>query len=193
MADFKSAYDKTMSHEGGYVNDRDDAGGETYKGISRVYHPGWEGWRIIDGTKQAPNFPKNLDQLASVRHMVEGFYKNHYWDPFQGDELPSQPLGEEMFDTGVNMGIKRGVKFLQRGLNYLNRNGKIFPDMSDDGNLGPTTLKNLNKYLERDSIDLLLKIMNVLQASHYLNYMKKSPTQEKYCRGWLKRVNITKS
>ena len=47
MAEFKKAYDKTMGHEGGYVHDPDDAGGETYKGISRRYHPGWEGWKVV--------------------------------------------------------------------------------------------------------------------------------------------------
>jgi len=193
MANFKNAYDKTMGHEGGYVHDPDDAGGETYKGVARRFHPGWEGWKIIDGTKQAPNFPKNLDRLATIQQMVQNFYKHHYWDPFQGDDLPSQDLGEEMFDTGVNMGIKRSVKFLQRSLNFLNRNGKLFPDMSDDGQLGPTTMMNLSIYLRVDSDELLLKIMNTLQASHYLNYMKKSPTQEKYCRGWFKRVQITKT
>jgi len=193
MANFKEAYDKTMGHEGGYVNDPDDVGGETYKGISRRYHPGWEGWKIIDGTKQAPNFPDNLDALASVQQMVEGFYKDHYWDPFRGDEIPPQELAEEMFDTGVNMGIKRSVKFLQRSLNVLNRNGKLFPDMTDDGVLGRNTMGSLMKYLKRDSVDLLLKIMNTLQANHYLAYMKKSPIQEKYCRGWFERVNITKA
>ena len=193
MAEFKKAYDKTMGHEGGYVHDPDDAGGETYKGISRRYHPGWEGWKVVDGTKQAPNFPKNLSQLVSVQSMVQEFYKHHYWDTFQGDKLSSQDLGDEMFDTGVNMGTKRSVKFLQRALNFLNRNGKLFPDMADDGDLGPTTMRNLGKYFEKDSVELLLKIINTLQASHYLNYMKKSPTQEKYCRGWFRRVNITKT
>jgi len=193
MAKFEMAYDKTMGHEGGYVHDPDDVGGETYKGIARRYHPGWEGWKIVDSTKRAHNFPKSLDHLTSVQHMVKDFYKQHYWDPFRGDDLPSQELGEEMFDTGVNMGIKRSVKFLQRSLNVLNRNGKLFADMADDGIIGPTTMRNLNTYLKKESIALLLKIMNVLQANHYLAYMKKSPTQEKYCRGWLKRVNITRA
>ena len=35
MADFRLAYKKIEAAEGGYVNDPDDKGGETYKGISR--------------------------------------------------------------------------------------------------------------------------------------------------------------
>ena len=193
MADFTKAFKHTMIEEGGYVNDPDDAGGETYRGIARRFHPNWEGWSIIDSLKKSPNFPRCLYIDTNLNSLHQMFYKQMFWDRFQGDTLPSQELGEEMFDTGVNMGVSRAVKFLQRSLNYLNRNGKLFPDMVGDGQLGPTTLKHLNTYLSKDSVDLLLKIMNVLQAQHYLNYMGKSPTQEKFCRGWFRRVKFVKS
>lgn len=192
MADFTKEYDKTMSHEGGYVDDPDDAGGETYKGISRRFHPSWPGWLIIDNYKTDPNFPKCLDNDIALQDNVKIFYKQHYWDCFQGDMISDQDIAGEIFDTGVNMGTKRAVKFLQRALNYLNRNGKLFADMTDDGVLGPGTLNCLNIYLSQDKASILFKIMNVLQAQHYLNYMSKSPTQEKYCRGWFNRVTISK-
>ena len=64
--------------------------------------------------------------------------------------------------------------------------------MADDGVLGPGTLKCLNFYLSKDDPSLLLKIMNVLQGKHYLDYMDKSPTQEKYARGWFNRVTLSK-
>ncbi|KKK46716.1 hypothetical protein LCGC14_3162480, partial [marine sediment metagenome] len=38
MALFTEAYEITLQHEGGYSNDSDDVGGETYKGVSRRYH-----------------------------------------------------------------------------------------------------------------------------------------------------------
>ena len=44
MANFTQAYNLTSAHEGGYVNDALDRGGETYRGISRVYHSSWNGW-----------------------------------------------------------------------------------------------------------------------------------------------------
>lgn len=193
MADFKKAFKHTMHIEGGYVDDPDDAGGETYRGIARRFHPNWEGWKIIDGLKKSGNFPRCLYIDKNLNALHEAFYKQMFWDRFQGDSISVQEIAEEMFDTGVNMNVTRAVKFLQRGLNYLNRNGKLFPDMADDGKLGPTTLKNLKLYLEKDSPNMLLKIMNVLQAQHYLNYMSKSPTQEKYCRGWFRRVEFIKS
>ena len=64
MADFKKALTETLRHEGGYVNDPKDPGGETYKGISRKNHPDWEGWNIIDEKKILSSFPINLDSAG---------------------------------------------------------------------------------------------------------------------------------
>ena len=38
MADFKIAFEKVLEQEGGYVNDVNDPGGETYKGVARSIH-----------------------------------------------------------------------------------------------------------------------------------------------------------
>jgi len=179
MADFDIAFNATMGHEGGYVNDPDDAGGETYRGIARRYNPQWEGWNIIDDTK--PNIPD--DKLD--RH-VRNFYEVMYWDVNRLDDFP-QVIANEMFDTAVNMGVTRAAKFLQSALNYLNRNGKLFSELVVDGKVGNRTINALEKITKND-LHILWKIMNVLQGMHYLNYMKKSPIQEKYARGWFKRV-----
>ena len=57
MASFGEAFEHTMGMEGGYANDPQDVGGETFMGVSRVYNPGWYGWTIIDGQKDEYNFP----------------------------------------------------------------------------------------------------------------------------------------
>jgi lysozyme family protein len=193
MADFKEAYDITLGNEGGYDNDPDDVGGETYRGIARKYWSNWEGWQIVDEAKHEPNFPKNLannEELNEV--LVPAHYKENFWDKFDGDEIPVQFLANELFDTGVNMGVSRAVKFLQTALNVLNRNGKLYPDIEEDGAFGKNTLHALNSYLSTDAASLLFKIMNILQGMHYIEYMKKDPVQEKYARGWFNRVDFIK-
>lgn len=190
MAKFKDAFSRTMGHEGGYVKDTDDLGGETYRGISRKFNPGWAGWSRIDRAKRQRGFPKNLDRDASLQVDIEAFYKQHYWDKFQGDSIARQAIANEMFDTGVNMGVVRAVGFLQRALNVLNRNEKLYRDLVADGLFGPKTLAALRAYLKKDKADLLLKIMNVLQGMHYIEFMDKSPVQEKFARGWFKRVTL---
>ena len=198
MSYFIDAYHHTMSNEGGYVNDPDDVGGETYKGISRKYNPSWNGWEIIDKMKNSEcgsTFPDNLgevnEQTIELNLRVKGYYKLAYFDPYLGDDM-EYGLALEMFDTSVNMGVGRAVKFLQIALNVLNRNEVLYPDMVEDGAYGNNTNQCLQTYLKTDTIDLLVKIINVLQGNHYIDYMKKSPTQEKYARGWFKRVDITK-
>jgi len=193
MADFSEAYEITAGHEGGYSNDPDDAGGETYKGISRKYNLDWLGWPIIDASKNEPDFPDCLDYNGALQGIVYQFYKENYWDVFWGDDIHIQALANEMFDTGVNMGTGRAVRFLQEALNYLNRNEDIYPDVAEDGKFGNNTFNALNSYLANDDEGYLLKVMNVLQGKHYLDYMKKNPTQEKYVRGWMSRVEITKT
>jgi lysozyme family protein len=194
MAEFTQAFQKTVGHEGGYVFDRDDAGGETYRGISRRWFPDWEGWRIIDNSKkQANNFPASLDYDKLLQSLVATFYKEHFWNRFSGDKIKKQAIADELFDTAVNMSLRDSVMFLQTALNILNRNGSLFSDTVVDGLLGPTTLKCLNIILKIGDVSTLLKIMNVLQGNHYITYMSKSPTQEKYCRGWFNRVEITKA
>lgn len=190
MADFKKAFSITMGHEGGYVFDPDDAGGETYKGISRKYNPAWFGWELIDEYDGNSDFPQCLDDVEELQEMVEEFYKEHYWDVNRLDEIESQMIATEMFDTGVNMGVRRAVKFLQEALNYLNRNEQNYPDLVVDGVIGPVTFAALNYIMANDDVDILMTIMNVLQGKHYLDYMTKSPTQEKYARGWFKRVAL---
>lgn len=196
MAIFSLAYKKTMTHEGGYANDPEDAGGETWKGISRVYHASWEGWHIIDSYKNQPNFPKNLEFASTkLQELVELQYKRMYWDVNRLDEMP-QDVAEELFDTGVNLGVGRAAKYLQIALNCLNRNQDpgFYSDLVVDGNIGPKTLMaliTLTTKAQNDKV-VLLKMLNVLQGYHYIEYMGKSPTQEKYARGWYSRVEITK-
>ena len=52
MANFDIEFEKLILAEGGYVNDHDDAGGETYLGISRKNNPNWSGWKLIDSIKK---------------------------------------------------------------------------------------------------------------------------------------------
>jgi len=181
-----------MKNEGKYSNDATDVGGETYCGISRRYHPSWDGWKIIDNYKNKPGFPNTAykdDELASL---VELFYKATFWDINLLDYFSSQKIANEMFDSSVNMGIGRVVKFLQRALNVLNKNGSLYPDLVEDGKVGSNTLKALNSYLEHKDESFLYKVMNILQGMHYIEYMTKSPTQEKFAFGWLERVEFLK-
>lgn len=190
MVDFDKALLKTLRYEGKYVNDKDDPGGETYKGISRRYHPDWHGWHYIDKAKKntRSRFPQSLETIRRLQTEVAQLYRQLYWNRFWGDKIPQQRLVEKLFDTSVNLGVKQAVMYLQEGLNLLNRNQKNYDDIVMDGLFGRQTLKVLDIYLKQNSYTHLLKIMSILQGMHYIKTMRRSPVQEKYARGWLKRV-----
>ena len=130
MADFKSAYKKIEAAEGGYTFDPDDAGGETYKGISRKANPNWDGWISIDAIKKAhpTTFKSILKRTPELEKKVQELYKDKYWDCFELDDVPNQLVAEQMFDTAVNQGQTAAIKFAQRVLE-LRETGKWSLDL----------------------------------------------------------------
>jgi len=179
---FKSAFSNLIGIEGGYINDKSDRGKETYRGISRVYHPSWKGWEIIDKYKTADRL-KDMQKDKELDALVEQFYKREYWDKFRGDMLPPV-IAEELLEQSVNLGSWKtaGVQ-LQKALNLLNRNGKLFPDLKVDGIVGLKTLEAVGRVKDLR----LLKVLNGLQFMRYLEVMENNPEMEKFV-GWFERV-----
>ena len=188
MAGFRKALEVLLAHEGAWVDDPADRGGETFRGISRRHHPGWRGWQRIDAARRESNFPGSLERDRYLPRMVAHFYKTHYWDVFQGDTLAHDDLATELLEAGVHLGQRRAIRFLQESLNLLNRNGRDYADLVVDGLLGARSLQALAIYTRKDgSVALLLKLMNLLQGCHYIAVMRVDPTQERFARGWLAR------
>lgn len=189
MANFKLAYSITREFEGEYSNHPKDAGGETYKGIARNSHPNWQGWSLIDSYKSKPNFPKNLRDSHMLIDYVHDFYKKEYWDVMNLDDVENQDIANELFDTGVNMGIKRAAVFLQRVLNVSNKCERLFQNLKVDGNIGKITVSSLNSHPEQENILLGL---NALQGALYITICESNPSQEVFFNGWIKRCKIHK-
>lgn len=179
---FDIAYKFTMGHEIGYVNDKIDKGGETFDGISRKYHPNWAGWVIID-----KGITKN--DILLLEKLKREFYYKEYFVPIRGDYLPIE-LSKELFDNAVNCGVDTSIKFLQRALNFLNRDKKLFLDLTVDGKFGNITLSAINNIIDSGETKLLLKVINVLQGNHYIEITENDSTQKKFSRGWFGRVFI---
>lgn len=190
MANFKTAFNLTMGHEGGYVFDPLDRGGETYRGIARQFHPNWEGWGIIDGLKSLDG---KIEELVAERHgllssHVEGFYKKQFWDRLRLDALGHQKIAEELFDTAVNMGVSVAGRFLQRSVNLTNRNAKDAPDLVVDGRIGAKSLAAFDQ--SEKNWPNILKTLNILQGARYIDIVERNPSQERFFNGWLNRVSL---
>lgn len=104
--DFETAFQVVVGHEGGYVNDPRDPGGETKFGISKRAYP-------------------DLDIKALTVDDARVVYRRDYWDHCHCDELPAR-LRLAVFDTAVNMGAGAAVKLLQQAAG-VEADGKIGP------------------------------------------------------------------
>ena len=127
MANFKEAFEKVVYNEGGYVNDPDDAGGETYMGISRRAHPNSIIWKHIDKItakyKTAKTITKYLKQNKELTKEIECIYKCDYWMVFNLDKEKSQKLANQIFDSAVNIGVTATKNSLNRVKNEMRMAG----------------------------------------------------------------------
>jgi lysozyme family protein len=162
---FDKAFKMLIGHEGGYVNDPLDFGGETKFGISKRAYP-----HVII---------KDL-----TLHEAKLIYKADYWDILKLDGFKHFEVKYELFEIAVNMGTKTAVHILQRGLNLLNRNGKTFNDLAVDGIVGMKTLMAVRKVKK----ERLLKVINGLQFERYMRIVESNPEQERFFNGWINRV-----
>ncbi len=173
MAEFKTAFQKMLIHEGGYVNDLDDQGGETYKGISRNNHKNWSGWEIIDKSKNKSGFPATLDKDVQLQIQLEQFYRTNFWSPLNAEHISNQTIADSIFDFSVNAGVITSVRLVQSIIG-----------VKADGIIGEQTLRKLN------SLDFgyFLPAFTVAKISHYITIIIKRPANKKYFYGWVTRV-----
>jgi len=173
--------DELIGREGGYSNNPADAGGETMWGITvaRARRAGYQG-----AMRDMPR--ATAAQIYRRENFEEPGFSLVY--------ALSQAIGEELFDTGVNMGLSVPGPWLQRLLNALNRAGKTYPDISVDGRIGPQTIGALRAYLfDRGAAGekVLLRGLNSLQGARYLELTEQRQANEVFFYGWLlNRVEI---
>jgi len=172
-ATFFGAFEVTLQHEGGYVDDPVDLGGETNFGI----------------TAETARQHGIEDVAAIVDSAVVAIYFSDYWAPLQLDTIAERDslLATILFDFGVNAGPGRSGRALQRCLNAANRNGRSWGDIPVDGIIGPRTLSAYQRY---SSGSQLLTCVQAVRSYHYLDIIERRPANEKYFYGWFRRATL---
>lgn len=190
MADFNAAHNKMLGNEGGYANNPDDAGGETYKGISRRFWPQWGGWKYVDGVKantvQPPergtaayqdyvaHLNRCLAGLAALQQLVVDFYKKNFWDKCRLGEVNDQAVADWLYDHAVNGG-NRGVMWMQEAVG-----------VKADGVVGPQTIRAINAV---DPKALLDRVMDIAVA-YRMAKVQDEPDQRQFLHSWLERDGL---
>lgn len=157
---FEKALDLVLYHEGGYVNDPDDPGGETNFGISKRAYP----YLNIKGLTKA--------DAARI-------YKADYWDRGRYGMIDNREIACRAFDLGVNCGVSNSVKFLQQAWNLMNPS--LLRGLAEDGIMGLKTANAINTYKHPKA---LLSALKRKAQDHYLSCKNKN----KYLGGWFNRL-----
>lgn len=115
---FDQAFDRLISHEGGYVNHPSDPGGETMFGVTK---------RVAT----AHGYYGNMRDLP--RDTAKRIAREAYWDRIKADQYDGA-IGFQVFDAAYNHGIGNAVRFLQRAVG-----------VADDGQIGPVSLAAIKR------------------------------------------------
>lgn len=154
IGNFDACLAEVLEHEGGYVNHPSDPGGETKFGISKRSYPG-----------------EDIKGLTKER--AGQIYLRDFWNPVRGDELPA---GVDLcvFDSSVNSGRSRGVKWLQRAL-VIEADGAIGPETIGAAAAAPPAQTVLRMCADR------------------MNFLRGLRTWPTFGKGWTKRVDSVRS
>lgn len=146
----------TLAYEGGYVDHPKDPGGATMKGITlatyRQYRPG--------ATKTDLKFITPIE--------VERIYRDGYWKPIRGDDLPAG-VDLATFDFGVNSGPARAAKNLQAVVG-----------VGQDGKVGDVTIGFVHSANGKEVIQRL--------CGRRLSFVQALSTFSTFGKGWSRRI-----
>lgn len=173
MANFNEAFAATLQAEGGYVDDPQDPGGETYKGIARSRNPKWPGWTRIDILKTKSNFPRSLDADTELQQQVRDLYEINYWHKVRGDDIANQAIANSIFDFAVNAGPTTSAKLAQFAIN-----------VEPDGVIGETTLSKLND----ENARAFVAVFALAKIGRYIKICEGRADSRKYFYGWVRRT-----
>ncbi|KXZ66832.1 glycoside hydrolase family 108 protein [Acinetobacter venetianus] len=126
---FDQVFDRTIGHEGGYVNNPNDRGGET-------------NWGVTIATARANGYIGSMREMT--REQAKQIYFKAFWQRAKCDQYTGA-ISYQLFDAAVNHGIGNAIRMLQRAANVL-----------DDGIVGPITLSAIKDMTLDDVLMLFL-------------------------------------
>ena len=177
MAQFEPAYRIVQKNEGGYLNDPQDHGGETYRGIARNFFPGWEGWKTIDRYSSPPRILRTGEIINDqiLEQQVRSFYYN-LWQKKGMPHINNQDVANIFFDFIVL--AKSAVAAMQQTLSEMG-----FAVVADN-KIGGKTISAINA---SDPVKLHDRFKKKRSEYHH-NRVQRGLVSSIWLPGWLKRT-----
>lgn len=167
MADtFDTCLAFTLREEGGYVDNPADPGGATNMGITLATYREWS-----DNPDLGPAQVQDMTQRTAG-----AIYRSSYWNPLRADAL-YQGVDLSVFDMGVNAGIWRSARLLQRAIGFTGD--------EVDGCIGPETLGAAAKCDPRTLVNDL--------ADRQADFYRSLADFDTFGAGWLNRTEARRA
>ena len=172
----ESMIEATIGKEGGYSNHPSDRGGPTR-------------WGITERVARRHGYKGDMRDLPRDRAVA--IYRQEYVivPGFAAVAEINTAIAEELFDTGVNMGPGVPARWLQEWLNAMNVRGTLYPDIAEDGDIGPGTLAALRAYLKTrgpEAATVMVRALNCSQGDRYKALARGRAANEDFVFGWLR-------
>ena len=167
MAKIDILFPFILSFEGGFVNDPDDLGGATNKGVTMNT---FKKYRNLVGKP----IPSVGDLKAITDDEVMAIMKSFYWDKWKADQIKCQSVANALVDwlwCSGTAAIKKSQGLL---------------GTTADGIVGPATLGLVNNSSDQT------RLFNSIQECRrrYLeDICRKRPANQKFLKGWMRRVD----
>lgn len=169
MADHKKLVSFIRKWEGGFVNDPDDLGGATNKGVTIATYEAY---------CRKKGYPKpTIERLKNLSDAEwSEIFKTLYWDRWKADEIKSQSVANILVDWVWASGV-HGIKIPQDIVGVV-----------PDGIVGPKTLAAVNSKNPEE----LFKAIKQTRVDFVEEICRKRSANLKFRKGWLNRINDIK-
>ncbi len=173
MSTFDLAIPVILAHEGGWVSNPADPGGETNYGISTliIRREGITAEKLgIDpATMFQPGYLKPMKVDAA-----KAIYKEYFWDKFGYGRLNDQTVATKVFDCSVNCGQRRAHVLAQRAC----------PPLVTDGILGPASVAAINALDPKRFVTQMAEEMK----KYYATIIVANPKLKVFEKNWMHRA-----